>query len=189
MSEEYQMRFIILPLTHRGKEAKQACIRRCFDLAREMEDKEAKSFLLSGMLVFSDKVIAKKNSKRIKAWLMLTKVEQLFEEEKLEYARKAVIQAKKEAKEEADEALLLAKAKAKAEKEEKKEEKKHTIEKMSQKGFLLESKQSHLLILRAGPQQRRRLMQQRFRRPIVQHPAFQFFRLQDQRHPVMHRQD
>ena len=114
---------------------------------------------------------------------MLTKVEPLFEEEKLEYARKAVIQAKKEAKEEADEALLLAKAKAE------KEEKKHTIEKMSQKGFLLESKQPHLLILRAGPQQRRRLMQQRFRRPIVQHPAFQFFRLQDQRHPVMHRQD
>ena len=56
---------------------------------------------------------------------MLTKVGQLFEEEKLEYARKAVLQAKKEAKEEADKALLLAK----------KEEKKHTIERMIQKGF------------------------------------------------------
>ena len=52
---------------------------------------------------------------------MLTKVGQLFEEEKLE----AVRQAKKEAKEEADKALLLAK----------KEEKKHTIERMIQKGF------------------------------------------------------
>ena len=106
LSEEYQMRFIILPLTHRGKEAKQACIRRCFDLAREMEDKEAKSFLLSGMLVFSDKVIARKDSKRIKEWLMLTKVGQLFEEEKLEYAQKLV-----------------------------EEEKEHTVVKMLKKGF------------------------------------------------------
>ena len=147
LSEEEQMRFIILPLTHRGKEAKQACIRRCFDLAREMEDEEAQSFLLSGMLVFSDKVIARKDSKRIKEWLMLTKVGQLFEEEKLEYARKAVLQAKKEAKEEADKALLLAKkeakeeadkalllAKANAEKEAE-EDKKHTVERMIRKGF------------------------------------------------------
>ena len=71
---------------------------------------------------------------------MLTKVGQLFEEEKLEYARKAVLQAKKEAdeallqaKKEADKALLL--AKVNAEKEAKKEEKKHTIEKMIRKGF------------------------------------------------------
>ncbi len=106
LSEEEQMRFIILPLTHRGKEAKQACIRRCFDLAREMEDEEAQSFLLSGMLVFSDKVITRKDSKRIKEWLMLTKVGQLFEEEKLE----AVLQAKKE-------------------------EKKQVVEKMIRKGF------------------------------------------------------
>ena len=147
LSEEEQMRFIILPLTHRGKESKQACIRRCFDLAREMEDEEAQSFLLSGMLVFSDKVIARKDSKRIKEWLMLTKVGQLFEEEKLEYARKAVLQAKKEAKEEADKALLLAKkeakeeadkalllAKANAEKEAE-EDKKHTVERMIRKGF------------------------------------------------------
>ena len=147
LSEEEQMRFIILPLTHRGKESKQACIRRCFDLAREMEDEEAQSFLLSGMLVFSDKVIARKDSKRIKEWLMITKVGQLFEEEKLEYARKAVLQAKKEAKEEADKALLLAKkeakeeadkalllAKANAEKEAE-EDKKHTVERMIRKGF------------------------------------------------------
>ncbi len=44
------------------------------------------------MLVFSDKVTARKDSKRIKEWLMLTKVGQLFEEEKLE----AILQAKKD---------------------------------------------------------------------------------------------
>ena len=71
-----------------------------------MEDEEAQSFLLSGMLVFSDKVITRKDSKRIKEWLMLTKVGQLFEEEKLE----AVLQAKKE-------------------------EKKQVVEKMIRKGF------------------------------------------------------
>ena len=44
-------------------------------------------FLLSGMLVFADKVITKEDSKQIKEWIMMTKVGQLFEEEKIQYGR------------------------------------------------------------------------------------------------------
>lgn len=93
LTEEEQMKFIILPLTYQGKEEKQKCIQRCFALAREVEDVKVQTFILSGMLVFSDKVVTREDSKRIREWIMLTKVGQLFEEEKLEYAKKAVEEA------------------------------------------------------------------------------------------------
>ena len=81
------MEFIILPLTYKGKEKKQACIRRCFEMAKLLEDADMQRFLLSGMLVFADKVITKEDSKQIKEWIMMTKVGQLFEEEKIQYGR------------------------------------------------------------------------------------------------------
>ncbi len=87
LSEEEQMEFIILPLTYKGNEEKQACIRRCFEMAKLLEDADMQRFLLSGMLVFADKVITKEDSKQIKEWIMMTKVGQLFEEEKIQYGR------------------------------------------------------------------------------------------------------
>ena len=87
LSEEEQMEFIILPLTYKGNEEKQACIRRCFEMAKSLEDADMQRFLLSGMLVFADKVVTKEDSKQIKEWIMMTKVGQLFEEEKIQYGR------------------------------------------------------------------------------------------------------
>ncbi len=87
LSEEEQMEFIILPLTYKGTEEKQACIRRCFEMAKQMEDADMQRFLLSGMLVFADKVVTKEDSKQIKEWIMMTKVGQLFEEEKIRYGQ------------------------------------------------------------------------------------------------------
>ena len=81
------MEFIILPLTYKGKEKKQACIRRCFEMAKLLDDDNMQRFLLSGMLVFADKVITAEDSKQIKEWIMMTKVGQLFEEEKIQYGR------------------------------------------------------------------------------------------------------
>lgn len=86
------MEFVILPLTYKGKEEKQACIRRCFEMAKTLEDENMQRFLLSGMLVFADKVITMEDSKQIKEWIMMTKVGQLFEEEKIQYG----IEIKKE---------------------------------------------------------------------------------------------
>ena len=87
LSAAEQMEFIILPLTCKGNEEKQACIRRCFEMAKLLEDADMQRFLLSGMLVFADKVITKEDSKQIKEWIMMTKVGQLFEEEKIQYGR------------------------------------------------------------------------------------------------------
>ena len=115
------MKFIILPLTHQGKEEKQKCIQRCFALAREVEDVKVQTFILSGMLVFSDKVVTREDSKRIREWIMLTKVGQLFEEEKLEYAKKAVEEAVLEVRKEAEEAT--------------EKEKRNTAAKLLKKGF------------------------------------------------------
>lgn len=44
-------------------------------------------FLLSGLLVFTDKVIAKEDSERIKRWINMTQVGRLYEEEKQEALR------------------------------------------------------------------------------------------------------
>ena len=91
LTEEEQMQFVILPLTYKGKEAKQKCIQRCFQMAQEIIDEKVQVFVLSGILTFTDKVISKEDSRRIKRWIMMTKVGQLFEEEKLEYAKEEVL--------------------------------------------------------------------------------------------------
>lgn len=96
LTEEEQMQFIILPLTYKGKGAKRDSIRRCFQLAKRIENETIQTFLLSGMLVFSDKIISSEESRDIKRWIMMTKVGQLFEEEKLAYAKEESERTKKE---------------------------------------------------------------------------------------------
>lgn len=96
LTEEEQMQFIILPLTYKGKDAKRDSIRRCFQLAKRIENETIQTFLLSGMLVFSDKIISSEESRDIKRWIMMTKVGQLFEEEKLAYAKEESERTKKE---------------------------------------------------------------------------------------------
>jgi hypothetical protein len=98
LTEEEQMQFIILPLTYPDKQGKQLCIRRCFELAKKISDEQVQTFVLSGMLVFADKIITPKDSEEVKNWIMMTKVGQLFEEEKLAYAQKQVEEAEKSTK-------------------------------------------------------------------------------------------
>lgn len=85
LTAEEQMQFIILPLTWEGKEQKQACIRRCFEMTKKVSDERVQLFLLSGLLVFADKVIDQDDSRRMKEWIKMTKVAKLFEEEKIAY--------------------------------------------------------------------------------------------------------
>ena len=103
-TEEEQMKFVILPLIYTGKKEKQECIRRCFELAKQIDDSEMQIFLLSGLLVFTDKVIAKEDSERIKEWINMTKVGRLYEEEKLEALRKLEEEKEQEKKEAVKEA-------------------------------------------------------------------------------------
>ena len=96
----------ILPLTHKGNERKQECIKRCFEMAKEMEDPQKQRFMLSGLLVFTDKVIKNEDSERIREWIMMTKVGRLLEEEKLAYAKQQVEKTVRAKEEEIAEKML-----------------------------------------------------------------------------------
>lgn len=98
LTEEDQMKFIILPLTYKGKKNQQECIWRCFHLAEKLDDIRVQTFVLSGMLVFADKIIPKNDSERMRNWIMMTQIGQLFEDEKIEYGRKIQEEAKKATK-------------------------------------------------------------------------------------------
>lgn len=81
LTEEEMMEFIILPLTCKGKEKKQQMIRKGFELAKAISDTDTQLFVVSGMLVFSDKVIDDTEAEKIKRWIRMTKVGRLFLEE------------------------------------------------------------------------------------------------------------
>ena len=99
LDEEEQMKFVILPLIYAGRKEKQECIRRCFELAKKIIFPEMQIFLLSGLLVFTDKIIMQEDSERIRGWIKMTKVGRLFEEEKLEALRKLEEEKEQEKKE------------------------------------------------------------------------------------------
>ena len=84
------MQFIILPLVHKTKEEMQDCIVRCFEMAKKIDSPEIQRFLLSGLIVFTDKVIRREDSERIKRWIEMTKVGRLFEEEKQKAVQEAI---------------------------------------------------------------------------------------------------
>lgn len=87
LTEEEMMEFIILPLTCRGKKQKQQMIRTGFELAKSISDSDTQLFVISGMLVFSDKIISDTEAERIRRWIRMTKVGRLFLEEMNEAVR------------------------------------------------------------------------------------------------------
>ena len=80
-SDEEMMEFILLPLAYKGMEAQNDVISRNMDMISGMENEETKVFLLSGMAVFSDKIISKENADRVRRMINMTKVGQLFADE------------------------------------------------------------------------------------------------------------
>lgn len=68
------MQFVILPLIYKGVEEKQNCIRRCFEMGKMIERAELQTFVLTGLLVFTDKVIRREDSEKIRRWIEMTKV-------------------------------------------------------------------------------------------------------------------
>ncbi|MCM1171197.1 MAG: hypothetical protein NC393_03615, partial [Clostridium sp.] len=82
LTDEELMEFIILPLTYKTMEEKRKAIDASIDLAKRVTDVEKMVFLLSGTLVFTDKVIDRKTSNDVREWIRMTQVGRLFEEEK-----------------------------------------------------------------------------------------------------------
>lgn len=84
LTETELMQTIILPLTYQGENKKKESIKELFELTKEIQEEETQLFLLSGILVFTDKVIDRETAKQIKEWIRMTKVARLFEKEKIE---------------------------------------------------------------------------------------------------------
>ncbi len=84
LTETEMMEFVILPLSYKGKEEKNKSIRRAIDLAKEISDEETKVFLLSGVAVFADKVVRDDYLSEIRRLVQMTRLGQMFEQEKLE---------------------------------------------------------------------------------------------------------
>lgn len=99
LTDDELMEFIILPLTYPHLERKKASIKNTIDLAKNINNEADMVFVLSGILVFSDKIIDKETSKIVKEWISMTKVGRLFAEEKEEAVREAEMKAAQEKRE------------------------------------------------------------------------------------------
>jgi len=99
------MQFIILPLTCKGREKKNEMIETLFSLSKDVEDEATQLFLLSGMLVFTEKVIDEELAKRMKGWISITKVARLFEEEKQQAIQLTIERVTEQAKKEKEQAV------------------------------------------------------------------------------------
>ncbi len=87
LSDDEMMQFIILPLTYKGKEAKKEAVKDAVHLAKKITDKEKQMFVLSGILVFADKIIDSSTAKYIKEVIRMTQVAQMLLEEGREEGR------------------------------------------------------------------------------------------------------
>lgn len=81
VTDEVLMHLIILPLTYKGEKEKQKAIRQCADLARKIPDKEQESFVMAGILTFTDKVISEETKQYIKEVLGMTQVGKMLMDE------------------------------------------------------------------------------------------------------------
>ncbi len=84
LSDTELMQFIVLPLAGKGKEAKQQIIENVITLTKKNKDEMKQVFVLSGVLVTTDKFIDEKYADNIRRFLRMTKVARLYEEEKQE---------------------------------------------------------------------------------------------------------
>ncbi len=81
IQDEVLMHLVLLPLTYKGDEKKQEAIRECVHLARQIPDKGQETFVLAGILTFTDKVINEKTRQYIKEVLGMTQVGKMLMDE------------------------------------------------------------------------------------------------------------
>lgn len=96
LSDEELMEFIILPLSYREKEEKQEKLQETMELAIKIQDRKQQIFTLTGILVFTDKIIDKEMANRIRRKIEMTQVAQIFEEEKRQALEQAAQTYEKE---------------------------------------------------------------------------------------------
>ena len=82
LSDQELMELIILPLTYQTNEKKQEMIKESINLAKKVKDEKQSSFLVAGIVVFSDKIIDADTKSRAKEWMKMTQIGRMFEQEK-----------------------------------------------------------------------------------------------------------
>ena len=92
------IRLIICPLAVKGADRRNDLISRIIRLITKIEDELTKKYILRGLLVFTDKVISREDSDKIRRMLTMTKVEQLIYDDFCKDMDKKVKKAKRETK-------------------------------------------------------------------------------------------
>ena len=95
------MKLVLYPLTYKGKKYQQKAVGEAIDMAERIDDEDSLRRAESGIYVFSDKIIAKRDADRIHGRLNMTKIGRLLEEDYQKREKKAVDIATKEAEEKA----------------------------------------------------------------------------------------
>ena len=89
LTDEELMELIILPLAYRTREKKQEMIKAAIDMAKQVTDEKQSTFLVAGIVVFSDKVIDADTREKAKEWMKMTQIGRMFEQEKEDAVREA----------------------------------------------------------------------------------------------------
>ena len=90
LDDDDLMKLVILPLTASGSKEKQKMLEAVIELAERLSDEEQRIFILSGVVVASDKFIKKEYMKQIRRRIDMTQLSQMYEEEKIEYGNQKV---------------------------------------------------------------------------------------------------
>lgn len=88
LEDDDLMKLVILPLTIPGTEGKQVMLEKVVELAEQVKDNEQQIFILSGVIVASDKFINREYLEQIRRRINMTQLGQMYEKEKIEYANK-----------------------------------------------------------------------------------------------------
>lgn len=73
-----------------GVEGKQKMLEKVVDLAEQVTDGKQQIFILSGIIVASDKFINRKYLEQIRRRINMTQLGQMYEKEKIEYANRKI---------------------------------------------------------------------------------------------------
>ncbi len=85
LEDDDLMKLVILPLTMPGVDAKQKMLEKVVNLAEHVTDSKQQAFILSGVIVASDKFINKEYLEQIRRRINMTQIGQMYEKEKIEY--------------------------------------------------------------------------------------------------------
>lgn len=92
LSDEELMEFIILPLTYKSLEQKKKAAEEAIELVKKIKDEKTAVFILTGIIVFANKIIDDKVANDAGRWISMNKLSQYFENEKQEAIRVAVME-------------------------------------------------------------------------------------------------